>query len=169
MNKIILITGGSRGIGAATARLAARGGYDVAINYVGNQQAASEVVRDVEKTGRRAVAIKGDMAVEADIVRMFAEADKFGRITHLVNNAGIVGTNGRLAKADPAMMRRVIDLNVTGAILVAQETVRRMSTAHGGEGGVIVNVSSTYRRWRRPLAHRESMSGMQHRKARSTR
>jgi NAD(P)-dependent dehydrogenase (short-subunit alcohol dehydrogenase family) len=140
--KIMLVTGGSRGIGAATARLAARQGYDVAINYVGNQQAANEVVADIEKNNARAIAIQGDMASEADIQRMFEAVDKFGKLTHLVNNAGIVGQSSRVAEADPAMMRRVIDINVTGALLVAREAVRRMSTKYGGKGGAIVNLGS---------------------------
>ncbi len=140
--KILLITGGSRGIGAATARLAARQGYDVAINYVGNEKAANEVVADIEKNNARGIAIQGDMANEADIRRMFEAVDKFGKLTHLVNNAGIVGKGGRFADADPAMMRQVIDLNVTGAIVVAQEAVKRMSTKLGGKGGAIVNLGS---------------------------
>lgn len=140
--KILLITGGSRGIGAATARLAARQGYDVAVNYVGNEKAAHEVVADIEKNNARGIAIQGDMASETDIRRMFEAVDKFGKLTHLVNNAGIVGKGGRFADADAGMMRQVIDLNVTGAILVAQEAVRRMSTKHGGKGGAIVNLGS---------------------------
>jgi NAD(P)-dependent dehydrogenase (short-subunit alcohol dehydrogenase family) len=140
--KILLITGGSRGIGAATARLAARQGYDVAINYVGNEKAANEVVADIEKNNARGIAIQGDMANERDIQKMFEAVDKFGKLTHLVNNAGIVGKGGRFAEADRTMMRQVIDLNVTGAILVAQEAVRRMSTKFGGKGGAIVNLGS---------------------------
>jgi NAD(P)-dependent dehydrogenase (short-subunit alcohol dehydrogenase family) len=140
--KIVLITGGSRGIGAATARLAARQGYDVAINYVGNEKAAKEVVADIEKCNARGIAIQGDMASEADIVRMFEAVDKFGKLTHLVNNAGITGRIGRFTDSDPAMMRRVIDLNVTGAILIAQQAVRRISTKSGGKGGAIVNIGS---------------------------
>lgn len=140
--KILLITGGSRGIGAATAQLAARQGYDVAINYVGNERAANVVVADIEKSNARGIAIQGDMANEADIRKMFEAVDKFGKLTHLVNNAGITGRNGRYADADPAMMRRVIDVNVTGAMIVAQEAVRRMSTKLGGKGGAIVNLGS---------------------------
>jgi NAD(P)-dependent dehydrogenase (short-subunit alcohol dehydrogenase family) len=140
--KILLITGGSRGIGAATARLAARQGYDVAINYVSDEKAANEVVADIEKSNARGIAIKGDMANEADILRMFEAVDKFGKLTHLVNNAGITGKIGRFADSDPAMMRRVIDLNVTGAILIAQHAVRRISTKFGGKGGAIVNIGS---------------------------
>jgi NAD(P)-dependent dehydrogenase (short-subunit alcohol dehydrogenase family) len=140
--KIMLITGGSRGIGAATARLAARQGYDVAINYVGNEAAANEVVADIEKSNARGLAIRGDMASETDIGRMFEAVDKFGKLTHLVNNAGIVGQSGRVAESDPAMMRNVIDINVTGALVVAREAVRRMSTKYGGKGGAIVNLGS---------------------------
>lgn len=140
--KIVLITGGSRGIGAATARLAARQGYDVAINYVGNEKAAQEVVADIEKSNARGIAIQGDMANESDIKRMFETVDKFGKLTHLVNNAGITGKASRYADADPAMMRRVVDINVTGAMIVAQEAIRRMSTKSGGKGGAIVNLGS---------------------------
>jgi NAD(P)-dependent dehydrogenase (short-subunit alcohol dehydrogenase family) len=140
--KILLVTGGSRGIGAATARLAARQGYDVAINYVGNERAAKEVVADIEKAGVRGIAVQADMASESDILKMFDAVDRFGKLTHLVNNAGITGTIGRFADSDPAMMRRVIDVNVTGAIFVAQQAVRRMSTKFGGKGGAIVNIGS---------------------------
>jgi NAD(P)-dependent dehydrogenase (short-subunit alcohol dehydrogenase family) len=141
--KILLVTGGSRGIGAATARLAARQGYDVAVNYIGNERAAHEVVADIEKNNARGIAIKGDMASDADIARMYAEVDeKLGTLTHLVNNAGIIGMASRMANVDAAMMRRVIDVNVTGAMLVAREAVRRMSTASGGKGGAIVNLGS---------------------------
>jgi NAD(P)-dependent dehydrogenase (short-subunit alcohol dehydrogenase family) len=140
--KILLITGGSRGIGAATARLAARQGYDVAINYVGNEKAANEVVADIEKNNARGIAIKGDMASETDILRMYEAVDKFGKLTHLVNNAGIIGTASKFADAPTEMMRRVVDVNVTGAMIVAREAVRRISTARGGKGGGIVNLGS---------------------------
>jgi len=140
--KILLITGGSRGIGAATARLAARQGYDVAINYLGNEQAAREVVADVEKSNARAIAIQGDMGNEADIRKMFDAVDKFGKLTHVVNNAGITGNASRFAEAEPAMIRHVVDVNVTGAMIVAQEAVKRMSTKYGGKGGAIVNLGS---------------------------
>jgi NAD(P)-dependent dehydrogenase (short-subunit alcohol dehydrogenase family) len=140
--KILLVTGGSPGIGAATARLAARQGYDVAINYVGNEKAAREVVADIEKNNARGIAIKGDMASEADIKKMFEAVDKFGKLTHVVNNAGIIGTSSKFADADADMMRRVVDVNVTGAMIVAREAVRRMSTARGGKGGAIVNLGS---------------------------
>jgi len=140
--KILLITGGSRGIGAATARLAARQGYDVAINYVGNEKAAREVVADIEKSNARGIAIKGDMAREADILKMFEAVDKFGKLTHVVNNAGIIGSSSKFADAPADMMRHVVDVNVTGAMIVAREAVRRLSTARGGKGGAIVNLGS---------------------------
>ena len=140
--KILLVTGGSRGIGAATARLAGRQGYDVVVNYVGNEKAANEVVADIEQSNARAIAVQGDMGKDADIQRMFEAVDKFGKLTHLVNNAGIIGTASKFADAPTEMMRRVIDVNVTGAMIVAREAVRRMSTARGGAGGVIVNLGS---------------------------
>jgi NAD(P)-dependent dehydrogenase (short-subunit alcohol dehydrogenase family) len=141
--KILLVTGASRGIGAAVALAAAREGYRVAINYVSDRKAAEKVAAEIEKAGSKALIVKADAAREDEIKRLFEEIDqKLGRLTHLVNNAGIVGRSSRLDAADPAMIKQVIDLNVTGAILVAREAVKRMSTAHGGEGGSIVNLSS---------------------------
>jgi NAD(P)-dependent dehydrogenase (short-subunit alcohol dehydrogenase family) len=140
---VALITGASRGIGAATARLAAKRGYDVAVNYVANEKAAAEVVRDVEAAGRRALAVKGDVAREADIVALFdAVEKKLGPIAALVNNAGIAGKTGRVEDVTADMVKAVLDLNVFGALICAREAVRRMSTKRGGKGGVIVNVSS---------------------------
>lgn len=140
---ILLVTGASRGIGAATAILAAQRGYDVAVNYQANQAAARDVAERCRAAGARAEIVQGDMAVESDIERLFETVDKrLGRLTHLVNNAGIVGRAARVDDADPAMIRAVIDLNVTGAILVARQAVRRMSPRHGGRGGAIVNISS---------------------------
>jgi len=142
-DRILLITGGSRGIGAATARAAGREGYRVIVNYRADEKAAQAVVADIARAGGKASAIQADAGEEKDIRRLFdAAAGQFGRITHLVNNAGIVGRAGPLADADPAMLKHVIDLNVTGAILVAREAVRQISTARGGRGGAIVNVSS---------------------------
>jgi NAD(P)-dependent dehydrogenase (short-subunit alcohol dehydrogenase family) len=142
-NRILLITGGSRGIGATTAAMAAREGYDVAISYVSDEPAASEVVRTVEAAGRRALAVRADVAVDADVDHLFrAVDDGLGRLTHLVNNAGVTGRSAPLDAADPAVIRRCIDVNVTGAILVAQAAVRRMARRHGGSGGSIVNISS---------------------------
>jgi NAD(P)-dependent dehydrogenase (short-subunit alcohol dehydrogenase family) len=141
--KIVFVTGGSRGIGAATCRLAAQRGYDVAVNYVRDEPAARSVVADVEASGGRAIAVQGDVAEKADVARIFAETDRrLGRLTHLVNNAGVTGRSGRVDDADPAMIRRVVELNVIGTILCSQAATRRMSTRHGGAGGAIVNLSS---------------------------
>ena len=140
---LLLVTGGSRGIGAAVARLAAAAGYDVAINYAGNRAAAEATAEACRAVGARAELFQGDMAVDADIARVFGEVDeRMGRIDGLVNNAGVTGMASRLDDADPAEIRRVIDLNVTGAMLVAREAVRRMAPRHGGRGGAIVNLSS---------------------------
>ena len=139
----VLITGASRGIGAATARLAAKRGWDVAVNYVSNEKAAAEVVRDVEAAGRRAIAVKGDVSREADILAMFDAVDRnLGPVAGLVNNAGIFAKTGRVADVAAETVKAVLDLNVFGALLCAREAVRRMSTKRGGTGGVIVNVSS---------------------------
>ena len=141
--KLVLVTGGSRGIGAAAARMAAQRGYDVAINYARDAEAAVAIVAECRAAGARSEAFQGDMAVDADIARVFAEVDaRLGRIDALVNNAGITGKAGRLDAADPAGIRAVIDINVTGAMLVAREAVLRMSPRHGGTGGAIVNLSS---------------------------
>ncbi len=139
----VLITGASRGIGAATARLAAKRGWDVAVNYVANEKAAAEVVRDVEAAGRRALAVKADIAREADILAIFDAVDrKLGPIAALVNNAGIAGKTGRVEDVTADMVKAVLDTNVFGALICAREAVKRMSTKRGAQGGVIVNVSS---------------------------
>ena len=143
MGKVMLVTGGSRGIGAATARLAARDGWDVCVNYARNADAAHAVVADVEAAGQRAVAIQADMGKPEDVARLFAEHDAaFGRLDAFVNNAGIVNRMSRLDARDPADLQNIIAINLTGAILGCAEAVRRMSTGHGGDGGAIVNVSS---------------------------
>ncbi len=140
---LLLVTGGSRGIGAAIARKAARAGYDVAITYVSDAAAAEAVIADVRAAGRRGLAVQVDMADEAGLARAFAAIDTgLGRITAFVNNAGLTGRSSRLDVADPAVIRRCIDVNVTGAIIAAQEAVKRLSTRHGGPGGPIVNISS---------------------------
>lgn len=139
---VVLITGSGRGIGAATAKLAAARGYDVAVNYKNDAAAAAEVVADVKRQGRKAVAIAADMGAEADIARMFKEADALGPLTHFVYNTGIPGRAGRLDVADPAMMRSVMDVNALGALFCLQHAVKRMSTKHGGPGGAIVLLSS---------------------------
>jgi NAD(P)-dependent dehydrogenase (short-subunit alcohol dehydrogenase family) len=139
---VLLITGAGRGIGAATAKLAAARGYDVGVTYKSDAKSAGEVVSAVKAQGRKALAIKADMGNEADVVRMFKEADALGRLTHFVFNAGIPGRAGRLDSADPAMMREVIDVNVMGALWSMQHAIRRMSKKQGGEGGAVVLLSS---------------------------
>ena len=139
---VILITGSSRGIGAATAKIAAERGYDVAVNYHTDAAAAAQVVGAVKQQGRNAVAIQADMGREADIARMFKEADALGPLTHFVYNTGIPGRAGRIDTADPAMMRHVVEVNTLGALFAAQHAIRRMSTKHGGKGGSVVMLSS---------------------------
>jgi NAD(P)-dependent dehydrogenase (short-subunit alcohol dehydrogenase family) len=139
---VLLITGSSRGIGAATARLAAGRGYDVAVNYKTDEKSAAEVVATVKAQGRKAVAIQAHMGAEADVERMFKEADAIGPLTHFVYNTGIPGRAGRLDAASPAMMREVLEVNALGALLCLQQAVRRMSKKHGGQGGAIVLLSS---------------------------
>lgn len=140
---VLLIAGGSRGIGAATARFAGERGYDVAINYVKRTDAAAEVANAVKKSGGKAVTLQGDMTKEVDIVRVFDEATRaLGPITHFVHSSGIGGKNSRLEAASGDTIREVIDVNLYGAIICAREAVRRMSTAHGGKGGSIVLLSS---------------------------
>jgi len=143
MAKAVLVTGGGRGIGAATARLLAKRGYDVAISYQSNDAAAAAVVKDIEAAGRRGFAFKGDVAREADIIAMFAAVEKkLGPIWGLVNNAGITGKIGRIEDVTAETIQSVIDVNVVGALLCAREAIKRMSTKRGGQGGVIVNISS---------------------------
>jgi len=143
MAPVLLITGAGRGIGAATAKLAASRGFDVGVNYKTDAQSASAVVEAVKGYGRNAVAIAGDMAAEADVARMFKTADdKLGPLTHFVYNTGVPGRAGRLDAADPAMMREVLEVNVLGALWSMQHAIRRMSKKHGGQGGSIVLLSS---------------------------
>ena len=140
---VLLIAGGSRGIGAATARMAGERGYDVAINYKSNANAAADVVGSVKKSGGKSLAIQGDMANETDIARVFDEtARALGSVTHFVHSSGIIGPYSRLDEADAAMMREVFDVNTVGAILCLRECARRMSTKHGGRGGAVVMLSS---------------------------
>jgi NAD(P)-dependent dehydrogenase (short-subunit alcohol dehydrogenase family) len=139
----VLVTGGSRGIGAATARLAAERGYDVCVNYRSNRAAADAVVADIESRGGTAIAVGADVSSEADVLRLFQTVDeRFGALSALVNNAGILETQTRVDAIDAARIGRIFATNVTGAFLCAREAVKRMSTAHGGTGGAIVNVSS---------------------------
>jgi NAD(P)-dependent dehydrogenase (short-subunit alcohol dehydrogenase family) len=140
---VLLVTGGSRGIGAATARLAARSGWRVAVNYAANSLAADEVVRAIRNSGGTAMAVQADVADEAQVLNMFGHIDaKLGPLTGLVNNAGVVDVTARLDEMSMARWRRMFDINVLGSMLCAREAVRRMSTRHGGSGGAIVNVSS---------------------------
>jgi len=143
MPKVVLITGASRGIGAATARLAAARGYDVCVNYRRDRESADAVRREVEAAGRRSVTVAADIGVEAEVVRLFEVCDReLGPVTALVNNAGVLETQMRLDEMNAARWQRVLTTNVIGAFLCAREAVRRMSTRHGGAGGAIVNVSS---------------------------
>jgi len=143
MDKITIVTGGSRGIGAATARLCAADGHAVCVVYRSSPDAAQDVVSGIEKAGGRACAIRADMGSEADIVTLFEAVDRdLGPLTGLVNNAGIHGPRGRLDALAGADIEAVLRTNVTGYFLCAREAVKRMSTRHGGKGGVIVNVSS---------------------------
>jgi NAD(P)-dependent dehydrogenase (short-subunit alcohol dehydrogenase family) len=140
---VLLIAGGSRGIGASTAKLAAARGYDVAINYMSRADAAEEVAAAVKKAGGRAVTLQGDMTKEEDILRVFDQATQvLGPITHFVHSSGIGGKNSRLDAASAATIREVLDVNLFGAIICAREAVRRMLTANGGKGGSIVLLSS---------------------------
>lgn len=139
----MIITGASRGIGAATAALAASEGYDVCVNYRENETAASQVVTAVEAEGRRALAVGADVAVEADVVRLFELSEAaLGPVTAFVNNAGILHQQARLDTFSVERLQEVVAVNFVGAFVCAREAVRRMSTKHGGAGGSIVNVSS---------------------------
>jgi len=140
---VLLVTGGSRGIGAAICIMAAQRGYDVAVNYQSNAEAAEKVVASCKAAGAKAVAVQGDMAKDADIARVFAEAAAaLGPLSHVVNNAGITGPASRLADADPQTIRTCIDVNVTGAILVAREAARALLANATEKDRAIVNISS---------------------------
>ncbi len=143
MKPILLVTGGSRGIGAATARLAAARGYAVCLSYRSSEAAARTVVADIERAGGEAIAMAADVASEADVLRLFETVDaRLGRLAALVNNAGILERQTTVASIDAGRLQRVLATNVAGAFLCAREAVRRMSTKRGGAGGAIVNVSS---------------------------
>ena len=143
MSQVILITGASRGIGAATALLAARSGYAVAVNYSANSLAADEVVRQIRQGGGSAITVQADVAEESQVMAMFEKVDaKLGCLTALVNNAGVVDQMARVDGMSVARLKRMFDINVIGTMVCAREAVKRMSTRYGGAGGAIVNVSS---------------------------
>lgn len=140
---VILITGGSRGVGAATARLAAEQGYDVAFSFVSNESAAAAVAADVQKSGRRALPVRADSADPEQVARLFAAIDReFGRIDVLVNNAAVLARQSRVEDLEFARMQRIFAVNAIGPILCAQQAAKRMSHRHNGRGGVVINVSS---------------------------
>lgn len=144
MTGVLIVTGGSKGIGAAVCELAAARGYDVVVNYAGDAEAAEDVASRVRKHGVQAITRRGDVASEGDVVALFDAAAELGPITGVVANAAITGnTPGRLDEYEADVVRRVVDVNVTGTFLCVREGIRRMSTRHGGSGGAIVTVSST--------------------------
>jgi NAD(P)-dependent dehydrogenase (short-subunit alcohol dehydrogenase family) len=141
-DKVVIITGGSRGIGRATAIAAASRGFRVCVGYANNETAARNVVSTIEASNGKAIAVKCDVGSEGDILALFEVADAFGTLGALVNNAGIVGPSMRVDEMSAERISRMMAVNVTGSILCAREAVKRMSTRHGGQGGVIVNLSS---------------------------
>jgi NAD(P)-dependent dehydrogenase (short-subunit alcohol dehydrogenase family) len=142
-DKVIIVTGGSRGIGAATALLAGQRGYAVCVNYVSNREAAEAVAGQIRAAGGRAITVAGDVSKEEDVLRIFTTTDQqLGRLTALVNNAGILEHQSRLDAMSAERITRVLVANVTGSLLCAREAVKRMSIRHGGQGGAIVNLSS---------------------------
>jgi NAD(P)-dependent dehydrogenase (short-subunit alcohol dehydrogenase family) len=143
MDEVLIITGASRGIGAATARIAGRSGYAVCVNYLKNKAAAMQIVEEIKADGGRALALGADISQEEEVVKLFRTVDdKLGKISALVNNAGILETQMRIEQMDAARLNRVFKTNITGSFLCAREAVKRMSTKNGGKGGAIVNVSS---------------------------
>ncbi|MGJ3258436.1 MAG: SDR family oxidoreductase [Rhodospirillales bacterium] len=143
MTGVTIVTGGSRGIGAATAKLVASHGHAVCVNYVNDKEAADRVVADIAAAGGKAIAVRADTANEAEVVAMFETMDReLGPVTGLVNNAGINGERKRVEELTPDEIKRLLDVNVLGCMICAREAIRRMSTRHGGDGGAIVNVSS---------------------------
>lgn len=143
MDKVVVITGGSRGIGAATARLAARHGYAVCVTYLKNRDAANAVIDEIKANGGRAIAVAANVSLESDVVNLFKTVDtELGTLTALVNNAGILEKQIRVESVDAARLSRILAANVIGPFLCAREAVKRMSHNHGGRGGAIVNVSS---------------------------
>jgi len=141
-DRVAIITGGSRGIGRATAIAAANRGFRICVGYASNQAAAKSVVSDIEAKNGKAIAVKCDVGNEGDIVALFRAADEFGKLGALINNAGIVGPTSRVDEMSAERIQRMMAVNVTGSILCAREAVKRMSTRHGGSGGVIINLSA---------------------------
>ena len=142
-DKVMIVTGGGRGIGAATARLAAKQGYAVCINYLRDRASAEALKAEIEKNKGKAIAVRADVAVEADILNLFQQTDRaLGRVTALVNNAGIVDRSARVELITAARLARMFTVNISGSFLCAREAIKRMSKRHGGQGGAIVNVSS---------------------------
>jgi NAD(P)-dependent dehydrogenase (short-subunit alcohol dehydrogenase family) len=141
-DRVVIVTGGSRGIGRATALACATRGHRVVIGYASNEAAANETLAAIEAGNGQAIAVKCDVGCEDDILALFKAADGFGRLGALINNAGIVGPTSRVDEMSAERIQRMMAVNVTGSILCAREAVKRMSTRHGGEGGVIINVSS---------------------------
>lgn len=143
MKKVMIVTGGGRGIGAATAQLAAARGYAVCVNYRHNRPAAEAVVDGIRANGGKAIAVAADVSLEPDVMRLFETVDaQWGPLTALVNNAGVLETQTRVEDVDAARLQRIFSANVVGCFLCAREAVKRMSSRHGGRGGAIVNVSS---------------------------
>jgi NAD(P)-dependent dehydrogenase (short-subunit alcohol dehydrogenase family) len=141
--KVMIVTGGSRGIGAATARLGAERGYSVCINFLKDVSAAENLVATIKSMGGKAIAVAGDVSSEADVLHLFAETDRnLGRVTALVNNAGIVDRTARVEQMTSERLARMFAVNISGSFLCAREAIKRMSTRHGGPGGAIVNISS---------------------------
>jgi NAD(P)-dependent dehydrogenase (short-subunit alcohol dehydrogenase family) len=141
--KVMIVTGGGRGIGAVTARLAAERGYAVCVSYLQDRSSAEKLLNEIARKNQKAIAVQGDVASEADVLRLFEETDRaLGRVSVLVNNAGIVDRSARVEQIGAARLARMFAVNVTGSFLCAREAVMRMSTRHGGAGGAIVNVSS---------------------------
>ncbi len=152
MADVLMVTGASRGIGAAVARAAGAAGYDVCVNYCSNSAAARAVVAEIEQAGQRAVAVQADTGSEADIVRLFETCDReLGAVSALVNNAGVVGGQCLIEDVTEAILTRTFAVNISGYFLCAREAVRRMSTRRGGRGGVIVNISSVAARLANPF------------------
>ena len=142
MADVVVITGGSRGIGAACARLAAKAGYDVCLNYVSNRDAASAVVSEIEAAGGTARAVAGDVGSNDDVIALFKAADEMGTLKGLINNAGVLDVRSRIDEMTPERLERIMRTNILGSFFCAREAVVRMSTKRGGEGGAIVNLSS---------------------------